>query len=280
MTTNDAAIEALLDAPEFVQDPYPAYRALLAKNSPHWSDTRRAWLVSRYGDVVHAFRDWEHFSSAGRVGTMLDHLTESDWRELDGLKRWTQMRGIIHADPPEHARFRTLFTHAFTTKAIATLEPKVAQIVDQLIADFPVGEVDLIERLALPLPASVISQILNVPDSDRDKFVAWSDAALGIQGRERPSVAVAKRASDAYAELQAYFFELIEERRSQGLRASDFVANMLRITDEDSDMDDADVMQSCITLLMGGYETTTRRLSISIWCIYLSLVANLVACLK
>lgn len=265
MTPTAREIDALLAAPGFARDPYPAYRALLAGESPHWSEERGAWLLSRYDHVVGAYRDWSHFSSAGRVGAILDHFSENEWRELEGLRRWTELRGIIHADPPEHTRFRSLFVRAFSTRAVDRLVPKVHSLVDELLAEIPErGKLDVVADLALPLPAAVISHVLGVPDADRHRFVAWSDAALGIQGRRRPTLEIARRASDAYAALQVYFAELIRERRRHALRhddADDFVAGLLRATDDDPQMHETDVIQSCITLLMGGYETTTSLIS-------------------
>jgi cytochrome P450 len=258
-------IEVLLAAPGFPADPYPAYRGLLALDSPHWSDARGAWLVSRYDQVVSAYRDWQHFSSAGRLSAMLDHFSASEWNELDGLRRWTAMRGIIHADPPDHTRFRALFVRAFATRAVGRLAPTVRGLVDRLLAHVAArGELDVVADLALPLPAAVISHVLGVPDADRGRFVAWSDAALGIQGRQRPTLEVARRASMAYASLVSYFAELIGDRRRNPLGngdEEDFVTALLEATDNDPQMQEADVVQSCITLLMGGYETTTSLIS-------------------
>ena len=258
-------IEKLLAAPGFGRDPYPAYQALLALDSPHWSDARAAWLVARYDQVVAAYRDWQHFSSAGRVGAMLDHFAASEWDELDGLRRWTELRGIIHADPPEHARFRSPFVRSFSTKAVDRLAPTVQRMVDELLARvLDRGELDVVADLALPLPAAVISHVLGVPDADRERFVAWSDAALGLQGKQRPTLEVARRASQAYAALMRYFEDLIHDRRHHpraGDGDEDFVTTLLRATDADPQMHEADVIQSCITLLMGGYETTTSLIA-------------------
>jgi hypothetical protein len=265
MTAPAQEINALLDKADYVRDPYPAYRALLSLDSPFWCEARGAWLISRHEQVVGTFRDWQHFSSAGRVGALLDHFSEDDWKSLEGLRRWTGLRGIIHADPPEHTRFRALFTRAFTTKAVGQLRPRVESLVEELLA--PVlekGEFDIVNDLALPLPAAVISHILGVPDADRDNFVRWSDAALSIQGRQRPTLDVARRASDAYAALQDYFAALIHERRRDRRmpgQDEDFVTGLIRMTDDDPAMSEANVIQSCITLLMGGYETTTSLIS-------------------
>lgn len=265
MAASARQIGALLAAPEYARNPYDAYRALLSLDSPYWCEQREAWLVSRYDQVVGAYRDWSCFSSAGRVGALLDHFSAEEWEELDGLRRWTALRGIIHADPPEHTRFRSLFVRAFSTRAVSRLAPTVRRLVDVLLEDAQEREpFDVVADLALPLPAAVISHVLGVPDADRHRFVAWSNAALAIQGSARPTLQVARGASQAYAALLDYFADLIRERRRHGRGGAggeDFVTGLLHATDDDPQMQESDVVQSCITLLMGGYETTTSLIA-------------------
>ena len=121
MTQPATTIDEMLTSSEFAHDPYPTYRKLLAFESPFWSAARKAWLVSRFDQVVGSFRDWQHFSSEGRIRAMLDHFSPAEWDQLDGLKRWRSLKGIIHADPPDHARYRSLFVRAFSTRAVEQL---------------------------------------------------------------------------------------------------------------------------------------------------------------
>ena len=131
---------------------------------------------------------------------------------------------------------------------------------------------DMLERarpgrqmdVALPLPAAVISHVLGVPDRDREHFVTWSNTALALQGSQRPSLDVPIQASNAYAALQDYFAALIDERRRYPSVADDhedFVIGLLDASDANPQISGADLILSCITLLIGGYETTTSLIA-------------------
>jgi len=56
---------------------------------------------------------------------------------------------------------------------------------------------------------------------------------------------------------------LIRDRRNSrsSQNNEDFVSDLIIDTDDDPEMTEADVIQSCITLLMGGYETTTSLIA-------------------
>jgi cytochrome P450 len=83
-----------------------------------FSEARGAWLISRFDQVMDAFADYEHFSSEGRVGTMLDHFTNEEWAQLEEMQRYAELKGIIHVDPPDHRRLRALVMRGFKRRTI------------------------------------------------------------------------------------------------------------------------------------------------------------------
>jgi pimeloyl-[acyl-carrier protein] synthase len=264
MTPVAVSIDELLTSSHFGQDPYPTYRRLLELDSPFRSEARGAWLVAHFDHVVGSLRDWEHFSSAGRVRTMLDHFSPPEWEQLSELARWSSLKGIIHSDPPDHPRLRGLLAKAFTRRVVEQLRPDVQRLVDELLDRVQDRrEMDVVGDLAAVLPAAVISEMLGVPAEDRVKFLAWSDAALGLQGKRRASLEVALLAQDAYVSLQEYFAALIEDRRRRPRDGADedLLTSLIRAGDQDDSIERADLIQSCITLMMGGFETTTSFIS-------------------
>jgi len=265
MTQRGATIDEALALPAFARDPYPTYHRLLELGSPYPSEARRGWLVARFDQVVGALRDWEQLSSEGRVRTMLDHFSAAEWEELSGLARWSSLKGIIHSDPPDHPRLRALLSTAFTRRVVEEIRPDVQRIVDGLLDEVQdEGSMEVVADLAAVLPAAVISEMLGVPATDRLKFMAWSDTVLGLQGNQRPSLDVALRAQDAYTCLQEYFESLIDDRRRnprRGAEREDLLTGMIVAADEDEGIAHADLVQSCVTLLMGGFETTTSLIA-------------------
>ena len=146
------------------------------------------------------------------------------------------------------------------------LRPDVQRLVDGLLDRVQDdGEMDVVGDVAAVLPAAVISKLLGVPAEDRVKFMAWSDTALGLQGNRRASLEVALRAQEAYVSLQEYFEALIEDRRRRPRDLAggeeDLLTSLIRAGEEDDHLERAHLVQSCITLLMGGFETTTSLIA-------------------
>lgn len=142
---------------ELDDDPYPVWTRL-RDEAPVWRNERYGfYAVSRYADVEAAHRDPATFSSSH--GTVLE-LMDNDMSRA-GM--------IIFMDPPEHTIHRALVSRAFTPRRMADLEDWVrglcAELLDGL-ADR--GEFDYIQDFAALVPSQVISQLVGVPEADRE----------------------------------------------------------------------------------------------------------------
>ena len=85
---------------------------------------------------------------------------------------------MLRQDPPVHTRLRKLVSKAFTPRAIERLRPRAQAITDELVARaLEAGEFDVISGLALPVPATIICEMLGVPIADRDRFTHWTAEA-------------------------------------------------------------------------------------------------------
>src|SRR5690606_1004681 len=102
-----------------------------------------AWLITRYEDVRRLLADprlGKAASTAPGAARILPIAQGS--------------KSLFSTDPPQHTRLRKLIAHAFTTRQIKRLEPRIVEItedcIDAIAAEGPGA--DLIEHLALPLP--------------------------------------------------------------------------------------------------------------------------------
>lgn len=127
------------------------------------------WLVTRYEDVKTVLGD-PRFSRAEAVRR--DEPRTRYHRGLPG--------NIMEFDPPEHTRLRRVVAKAFTARRVEQLRVRAQEIadrlVDEMIAQGPPA--DLVSAFALPLPVTVICELLGVPFEDRARFRHWSDALL------------------------------------------------------------------------------------------------------
>ena len=162
---------------------------------------------------------------------------------------------MLQRDPPDHTRLRKLVSKAFTPRATENWRSRTETIVEGLldrVAD--AGEMDVIADLALPVPATVICELLGVPVADRDRFTNWTaDATHGLAAQFSPPDVVA-RAIAAGDSLGAYFEDLISERRRK--LGDDLLSQMIRAEEEGDRLSADDLLFQSIGLLVAGFETT------------------------
>src|SRR5207244_7124121 len=88
-------------------------------------------------------------------------------------------RHLLNADPPDHTRLRALVSKAFTPRAVERLGGRMQAICDErLDAAKHAGRLDLVRDYALPLPLTVIAEMLGIPPQDRRRFDGWTKAVV------------------------------------------------------------------------------------------------------
>ena len=230
---------------DVMADPFPAYRDLRERCPVHRYDgfDPAFFSLSRHADVQAALRDHRGFSSHYGQGPNM------------------VVPGSMQSDPPQHTFFRRLVQQAFTPRAVAELEPRVAQLVDDLVdAVAPDGRADLHDAVAYPLPTIVIAQLLGVPESDRADFKRWSDAAVAALGSQDP-----ERYRDERAELHRYLIEQARWRRDRDAAGDvlpdDLISRLVVAQIDDRRLTDAELVALAVQLLVGGNETTTSLIT-------------------
>jgi hypothetical protein len=86
---------------------------------------------------------------------------------------------MLVVDPPVHTRYRRLVSRVFTARAVEALRGRAEQLTDQLLDDVAGlaasgHAVDLVDRLAEPLPVTVIAEVLGVPLTRRAELLRWA----------------------------------------------------------------------------------------------------------
>lgn len=171
-------------------------------------------------------------------------------RELIGME---EARPIVMMDPPEHTAFRRLVARGFTPRRVASLEPMVRRwVVERLDAIRGEDEVDIVETLFKPLPSMVVAHYLGVPQADRRRFDAWTDAIVAAN-----AAGDALSAPDAVGELLEYFGHLVERRRTDP--GDDTVSDLVAAGDGDA-VPVLRILGFAFTMVAGGNDTTTGML--------------------
>ncbi len=237
------------------RNPYPLYW-LLRRVQPVLHFSRYdLWFATRYDDVKKVLADYEHFSSdfrrAFRPGEELDQSSKVS---------------LIASDPPVHTKLRGLMTKAFTPKAVASLEGRIGELTHELLDQVDaVGQMDLVQELAYPLPVMVIAEMLGVPAADRGQFKVWSDAVV------RSADDIFSTAQDAQGnregsdaplgagEMGRYFAEIIKQRRA--VPQNDLISGLVAAEMDGEKLSEWDLLDFCSLLLVAGNVTTTNLIS-------------------
>ena len=217
-----------------LSDPYDTYDRLRTQDPVHRMRLINGWVLTRYEDVDMVLRDHRRFS-------------KNDGRE-------DEYRSMLHHDPPDHTRLRSLVSKAFTPRAVGELHPRVQRIVDDLLNDLKGKDrFDLIESFAFPMPVTVIAEMLGVPAQDMDRFKDWSnDISLTIEPSLREDQI--RRVERASEELYAYFESIIEERRREP--QDDMITALLNAENEGDRLTHEELLGTLVLLLVAGNETT------------------------
>lgn len=246
MPTDDPARPFPFHAPELYEP--PAEFDMLRRECPvarvELPTGDRAWLVTRYADVKRVLSD-PVFSRAAAARPGAPRL-----RPLP-----PDSSTILAMDPPEHSRLRRLVTRAFAPRRIDRLRPRVQAIVDGLVdaAEAAGPPADLVSALALPLPVTVIGELLGVPPEDLPRFRGWADAMLTLTGHSADEVRAARTA------MNEYLAELIAERRRAP--EDDLLSVLIAARDEEERLTERELVIFAATLLIAGYHTTSTAIT-------------------
>ncbi|MEQ9639886.1 MAG: cytochrome P450 [Alphaproteobacteria bacterium] len=249
MTVDVAGFDLRHLTPEFLDDPFPTYKALRERSPVHRCPDG-SYFLTRYADVSAVYRD-RRMSS--------DKKVEFAPKYGDSPLYKHHTTSLVFNDPPLHTRVRRLLAAAFTPRALAALQPRVERVVAELLdAAAPNGTMDLIGAFAFALPVEVIGDMLGVPKADRPPLRGYSLAILGAL-EPAPTQEQLDRGNAAVSEFSAYLDDLIAERTA---RPSDDDADILsRLIEGEVDgerLTHDELVQNCIFLLNAGHETTTN----------------------
>lgn len=243
-------------APETVECPFPFYAAMRREVPVYAVPGAGFFIVSRFDDCLHVLKHPEIFSSNSGPG-----LRREPTEEMLAIWRggYMPVNTLLSNDPPDHARYRSLVSRAFSARRVAALEPSVRvianELVDGLIDD---GEVELISQFGVGLPLTVIADALGVPREDMPAFKRWSDDSVaplgGMISYERELECLR-----SIVEFQRYFEAALNERRERP--RDDILTDLLNARlDGLEPLNMAEMLSILQQLLVAGNETTTNMI--------------------
>ena len=251
----DQALAPDLSSPQFNADPYPFYARLRAEAPvyrtmlPH---KQVAWLVTRYEDVLGILKD-ERF--------VKDRLSAVSSEE-DGKMPWVPgvfkplASNMLDADEPDHTRLRALVRKAFTPRLIEQLRERIQMLCDDLLdAAQRKGGIELISDYALPVPATVIADLLGVPPEDRRKFHRWSSKIVSLSPGAETSLEGLRAIPSVWAFIR-YLRKQFEQRRFDP--KDDLITALVQAEEAGDKLSEDELLAMGFLLLVAGHETTVN----------------------
>jgi len=236
---------------EFKADPFPFFARLRASDPVYrttLSDKTVVWLITRYDDVNALLRDGR-FTKNRRSALTKEQLRKLPWtppmfRPLE--------RNMLDLDPPDHTRLRSLVHKAFTPSLVEQMRSRTQNISDELLDRIvSLGEMDLIGNFALPLPMTIITEMLGVPTKDHDKFHRWSKAVVSLTS---PSPTL--RVIPAVWKFIRYLRQFFKLRRRDP--QDDLVSALIKAEEAGDKLNENELLAMVFLLLIAGHETTVN----------------------
>jgi cytochrome P450 len=211
----------------------PAYLAL----------THNAVREILAGDNKTFARDPKHWPA------LHDGSIPEDWP----LRAIVQGDHLSTKDGDDHRRLRGLVGKAFTPSRVQKMQPRIQQLVDELL-DVVVAAgdgVDLVPAFTEALPMAVICELFGVPEPERGQLRKWT--AVLLAHTTPPEEAFATQNS-----LMAYLYELTE--RKQREPGDDLTSDLVQARDQDDKLTTDELVAVLWLMLVAGHETTVHLL--------------------
>ncbi|MGD9622568.1 MAG: cytochrome P450 [Mycolicibacterium sp.] len=236
---------------DFHEDPYPYYKRLRDEAPLYHNEDLGFWALSRHWDVLAGFRNSTTLSN--KFGVSLDPASRGPHA--------SKTMSFLAMDDPAHLRLRTLVSKGFTPRRIRELEPRVTELtishLDAMLEHALGSEtVDYVEEFAGKLPMDVISELMGVPEADRDQVRGWAD---GVMHREEGVNDVPAAAIEAAINLIVYYQAMVAERRREP--AEDLTSALLEAEIDGDRLTDDEVLGFMFLMVIAGNETTTKLLA-------------------
>ena len=245
-----------LYTPETLRNPHPIL-AQMRKEAPLYKLNRTEmghipWLLTRYEDCINLTKDDRFTKSLLRR----PNADLTDPNDMSMQAAATINRHMLTVDPPDHTRLRNLVHRAFTPRMIREMGGRIQQIADDLIDKMQgKSQIDLIADFTVPLPITVIAELLGIPASDHAKFREWTqiiivDGTRGVAG---------DRVAGAALEFIMYFHQLFDERRADP--REDLISGLLQVEEAGDKLSSEELISMVFLLLAAGHETTVNLLA-------------------
>jgi cytochrome P450 len=176
-----------------IRNPHPLYRAIRDRAPAVWLPAHGVWAIGRFDDVRAALRA-DAVLVSGR-GVALSDL-------VNGQPGVT----TLMSDGELHRKRRTVLMKPMLPSALAEVRAEVEELATAVVSDLLARDsFDGIADFASRLPVAVVSRLVGLPETGRERMLDWAKATFDVLG---PLNERARASVGPFLEMAKYATEL------------------------------------------------------------------------
>ncbi len=219
--------------------------------------TGKAYVVSRYEDCVALLKDPRVVRDNRKIDTSSPLLPP-----FIPLPKSTELilHSMIGSDEPDHKRLRSLVHQAFTRKSMSELSDRIETLTHTLLDKAEAkskaeGSIDLKEAYALPIPVTVIQEMVGVPDEDMPRFYKGIEAVVkGFSG-----IRILLTMLWDVPRLSDFIREMIDRKRTHP--GNDMLTGLIQAEEEGQKLSEDEIVSMVFLIIAAGYQTTVHLIT-------------------
>lgn len=166
---------------------------------------------------------------------------------------------LITDDKPNHTRLRNLVAKAFTPTMVAKIGPRIEALTDELLKPLEKGQtLDIIEHYCLPIPVTVIREMLGITEQEMPRFThslrALTDGLNGFRLFWTLFVDLPRGTR--------FVSEIIARKRAQP--EDDILTQLIQAEEQGDRLSPDELISLTYLLIIAGFETTVHLISNSL----------------
>ncbi|NOX29600.1 MAG: cytochrome P450 [Actinobacteria bacterium] len=174
---------------DVLADPWPTYQELRDLGGTVWLEQYGMFVHPRFEECRAALRDSDTYTSA--QGVMMNDLMNET---LQGI--------LLCTDGEEHSAMRKVIGAPLTPSALASQRERITDEAEQLVERLvEQGRFDAATELAHHLPVTIVSELVGLPETGRERMIEWAHANFDCFG---PPNARTEAAFPIVEEMVAY----------------------------------------------------------------------------
>jgi len=209
------------------------------------------WALTRRDDIAAVSRNNEVFLSG--KGVLFENVPEE---LLEASQSFLAM------DPPRHTFLRKLVSAAFTPRQVRRIEDSIKANAKTIVEELKAAGsgADFVQQCAKELPIRTLSDMVGIPEADRDRVeraadatVSWADPVY-LNGRPPLEVLF-----EAQTTVHQVAFALAAERREHP--GDDLFTSLVTAEVDGDRLADADIAAFFVLLAVAANDTTRQTTS-------------------